>query len=1549
MAYGNDHINFSIIKEYCDQMSRRRDFFRNSILNDFENSYIGACSDPYILKLKQKLLKKYQKIQDNYNLISLWWVDYCLHVKNLEQRISKNSGPLNEPLLNGYVSQHFDSNILKSYIPRFAPLIVDPSFSNISSRNLSILENVTGNSQNDISKNVDKIVDGTIKIEDYFKIDMDTEGKHISIDDLKAIFNGNIPGINKKVSSMTGAVIGLAILQEEIKRSNLLSDFKQENGGNEKKANTAGLISLGALPSLLGGILTGNIFQTADAVYDTVSSQQKFQEEKEKIISNLNHIKNKSILSSKLSFKKTFETISDSMDTKLHNTAATISNQARSKLGKPGKWIADTAIPLAVKGIENYAKYKVFEQSTKVVAVQSTLKGLLHFGEALVDTGAIVIAIQNSPSQVLPDLIDFAMGNEPTHLKELWAKTMSFVSVKGIDTLYDHYYNTSFAKTVNQYSLIKQDGTVANILDGVGYTAGIIGVSILTCGFGGAAIGGTSAAGTAAVGSSATTATTSFSTVSSLLSGIAGFGKGTETSWADGANLGQGLTYGAANGLWEGFQYWIGNKIGLFGSGESIAADTFLNAAKTKFYTGTGSKLLNSFSRIAMDSIDGGVEGIIQPFMKKIYKDKKYQELFEENGGWSYVLTNATVGSVTSAVGETSHLTSLIAEQNKATNFLKKESAMKKYVIRKFDELTKKVENIHLKHVDEGYKVSVKTKEKVIQGIIKDINDAGYVPKNLGEMLKNEFSDPNYIFGVHRAGHISKQAINNSGEIAIKEGLNLTGHLSSGVISTNPDLELNISFYDRNSALGFPMFLKGLKEGAYYKTFDDRFGASVIVKIPKADFSNYDKILGKRADGMAFLKPEYIMGYVKADHGNLSDLITSTNKLNTFDLKTTTNYTAKNLSSILSDKVSNLKIYKNELFPIKEKFEDIFPLDSNKTFEVDLGFEKTSPLISISVLESLLNDKKMINKFKNFSQNKNIFGNFSKETYVIGLSQFADELKKYNVDFTDTMNQNVLRLKKISASPNIPISLIDKVSNLKTITFDSLNKPFSFVKNKFDGLSVRLQKSIFKNNQYDYFEFDQNQPFEVSTGLDRTAKLIPYQLLNRLLSDEQMTYKLNHFSDYKNTFGNFSREMYVTGLNQFVEVLKKYEVDFTETMKKNAVRLNQLEKGILVHKIENERFIYTSLGLHGSQKPIPIESLNNILSNDALYQKFLDFQHNKKLFADIEEVQYFIAFQKLTDLYKKNDIPISEKLGDRLSIISNRLFEKVNSADKIFQKYDKYGADQASIRYVKLNDSQKYQYLIEKVQNFFPGMNKQNADKFLSGINNQGVCSYTSYLNQFYLDFDGSEFEFEKNFGFKMYEQIGNQKILNDSELLLDLYMNVNKGNDNLVRFDDVTKQWSVIGTDKDVGCIIFGKIKNKSLEELYPKIKNHHNNIENTIVFSNRGLKSLEDDNYFVPDQQLDQLKSNIQNALIEGQRLNMGVYRLDNRPNAVFTFRSKDRNVCSANWNEGVGHGIIITGMTPENELIVSSWGKKYTLSFDEIRKTKFDIFATKINGGN
>lgn len=285
--------------------------------------------------------------------------------------------------------------------------------------------------------------------------------------------------------------------------------------------------------------------------------------------------------------------------------------------------------------IKDYFEFKGRVAATGAVFVLSLVEGVGQFGEALVDTAATLEAVVESPFAWAADKIAGLFGYDTHFVDNLWKDTKAFVAEEHVKGWFDSFYeNTEVGqKLANDAYYFEQ---VRGIGNGVGYVGGVVALTVLTCGTGTAAMGAT---GGAAIG---------MSEGMGIIGAAGGFGKGTQKAWSEGASTTEGLTYGLGTAAWEGTQFYLGGKIGEFGGlGDQMAVKMFGENAP---------KLAGSASRITLDMLDGGVEGVVQPGLDSIYKDGTYKELFEQNGGWKSVGIQALMAGGMSTVGETGNL-----------------------------------------------------------------------------------------------------------------------------------------------------------------------------------------------------------------------------------------------------------------------------------------------------------------------------------------------------------------------------------------------------------------------------------------------------------------------------------------------------------------------------------------------------------------------------------------------------------------------------------------------------------------------------------------------------------------------------------------------------------------------------------------------------------------------------------------------------------------------------------------------------------------------------
>lgn len=255
------------------------------------------------------------------------------------------------------------------------------------------------------------------------------------------------------------------------------------------------------------------------------------------------------------------------------------------------------------------------------------VEGVGQTAEAIVDTAAILGTGVASIFTGIYDGTNYLMGNETHVTSSMWNDTMGFTAKKYVSGAFDKMYEeTKIGQAIKNNSWAFD--TVRGVSNGIGYTAGVVALTVATAGAGGLATGGAA---------SASAAMTSISAGQlAITAGAAGFGRGTEKAWSEGATLTDGLKQGAATGAWEATQFYVGGKI----------------AGISPF----GNELANTATRIGLDTLDGAAEGFVQPALDGIYKDGTYAELFEEAGGWKNVATQAAVGAIGSTIGEAGSL-----------------------------------------------------------------------------------------------------------------------------------------------------------------------------------------------------------------------------------------------------------------------------------------------------------------------------------------------------------------------------------------------------------------------------------------------------------------------------------------------------------------------------------------------------------------------------------------------------------------------------------------------------------------------------------------------------------------------------------------------------------------------------------------------------------------------------------------------------------------------------------------------------------------------------
>ncbi len=246
-------------------------------------------------------------------------------------------------------------------------------------------------------------------------------------------------------------------------------------------------------------------------------------------------------------------------------------------------------------------------------------EGLAKFGETAYDLGDIALTGAKSL---------FASKDE---VNQMWEECKARVSTEHVKSYFDDLYSENvFLSDVKNNAFGGDTGR--EIGKGLGYAAGMIGLNALT--------GGLASPGVGLVGFGANAGQLA------ATAAVMGFSKHTEEAWNDGATVSGGLKYGAAAGAWEGVQWYLGAKINAIG-GAAEAGQIFRG--------GLGAV----GARIGLSSVDAGMEGVVNPALKTLYKDygfdsfgENYKAAFLEAGGAANIFKNAAMGAIGATFGE---------------------------------------------------------------------------------------------------------------------------------------------------------------------------------------------------------------------------------------------------------------------------------------------------------------------------------------------------------------------------------------------------------------------------------------------------------------------------------------------------------------------------------------------------------------------------------------------------------------------------------------------------------------------------------------------------------------------------------------------------------------------------------------------------------------------------------------------------------------------------------------------------------------------------------
>lgn len=311
--------------------------------------------------------------------------------------------------------------------------------------------------------------------------------------------------------------------------------------------------------------------------------------------------------------------------------------------------------------------------------------------------------------------------------------------------------------------------------------------------------------------------------------------------------------------------------------------------------------------------------------------------------------------------------------------------------------------------------------------------------------------------------------------------------------------------------------------------------------------------------------------------------------------------------------------------------------------------------------------------------------------------------------------------------------------------------------------------------------------------------------------------------------------------------------------------------------------------------------------------------------------------------------------------------QAISELDAFFEQYRSnltgYGTDQhiaANIVPVNNNSTNfgEFRRLVDKLKNM--GMPADDAILFLRELDGAGACSYASFVNEIFCIYRNNSDAFEATFGFSMFTYLDDgTKVLNSAELLTDLYMFANLENNGgrLLHYDaDGSLRVNEAIMNDRVALsqwqqyMAYDDFRNVNLINSYLNSKSP--NLFYESFTETTTISKMHDTNPVAMSvDDINRMKGSIQYYLDSGYPISLAYYQYNNSPYSITMYDlDGGPNKSTRTWNEGIegndvaGHSVIVTGVT-DTGFVVSSWGKKYLITFDELKFMPFGLTISRI----
>ncbi len=237
------------------------------------------------------------------------------------------------------------------------------------------------------------------------------------------------------------------------------------------------------------------------------------------------------------------------------------------------------------------------------------------------------------------------------------------------------------------------------------------------------------------------------------------------------------------------------------------------------------------------------------------------------------------------------------------------------------------------------------------------------------------------------------------------------------------------------------------------------------------------------------------------------------------------------------------------------------------------------------------------------------------------------------------------------------------------------------------------------------------------------------------------------------------------------------------------------------------------------------------------------------------------------------------------------------------------------------------------------GIDRKTATKIIDCIDTTGICSYADVANLIIDKYKNNLEGFKNDFGFDLYIEIDGKKVINDAELLADMYITINSNlcGGSLFKYNNGKFEVNGNTIDTSKQQYMSGYTHNVDIINKYFGCKN----LELQFKCSDSIISTIDS------PLNIDIVKEKVINGIKSGKQVSL-VFCTTEQNSFHLYDNNGNLHTDTGTWRGVSGydaHAVYVTGIT-DTDLIVSSWGQRFTIPLTDFNNNKYGISISEIS---